>query len=233
MQTAIGSALKRAPLTLIVLTAVAASIVSLDVLLIALPDRPETLAVTDAAGKPLGTVSVPLPDQLERRNFRLTLAMIACFVVALVATRSPDYAAALGFRIAPRQGWLYWFWASAFLGLFLIVVLVITVCALGLPSGGGQPWSVRRFLSACLIAPVSEEIVYRLVLCPPAVAWLKAWGGILISGVVFAVAHILAGVASPDNQLGGFLLAWIFVKSETIVLPVALHALSNACTFLY
>jgi len=38
---------------------------------------------------------------------------------------------------------------------------------------------------------------------------------------------MISGVAAPDNQLGGFVLAWVFVKSETILLPIALHSIGN------
>ncbi len=31
----------------------------------------------------------------------------------------------------------------------------------------------------------------------------------------------------PDNLVAGFFVAWAYLRSETIVIPIALHALGN------
>ena len=51
---------------------------------------------------------------------------------------------------------------------------------------------------------------------------------ILLSGFVFAVVHILWGNPGPDNQIAGFLLQWAYLRSGTILVPIALHAAGNA-----
>jgi len=43
---------------------------------------------------------------------------------------------------------------------------------------------------------------------------------------------ILYGNPSPENLLGGFILCWAFLKSQTLVVPLLLHAGGNACAFL-
>jgi membrane protease YdiL (CAAX protease family) len=44
--------------------------------------------------------------------------------------------------------------------------------------------------------------------------------------------HIVAGVPSPENLVGGFFLAWAFLKSSSIAVPVVLHSLGNLCALL-
>jgi len=52
-------------------------------------------------------------------------------------------------------------------------------------------------------------------------------GTILASGLVFALIHILRGNASPENQIAGFLLEWAFLRSGTILVPIAMHSAGN------
>ena len=51
---------------------------------------------------------------------------------------------------------------------------------------------------------------------------------IAASGVIFAALHFVYGNPSPENAVGGLFLAWAYLKSETIVVPVLLHALGNS-----
>jgi membrane protease YdiL (CAAX protease family) len=206
MDSAIGKGLRQSPRLLVTTTAFAVAILAL------------TLILTTPSGQQFD----------YGRGAYLTLATIGCLYFGFVAAHVPGTAGALGFRLAPKQGWLYWLWVSPAIGLVQLTVLIIwgkvfSGMSLGLPEA--LTW--QRFLAACFIAPVVEEILFRMVLCPPAVALAGSWGGIIIGGVVFAYAHFVAGVAAPDNQMGGFVLAWTFVKSETIILPIALHSISN------
>jgi membrane protease YdiL (CAAX protease family) len=44
---------------------------------------------------------------------------------------------------------------------------------------------------------------------------------------VFAGLHVVTGVASPDNLIAGYILAWAYLKSGSLFIPVTLHALGN------
>ena len=206
MDSAIGIGLRKSPRLLVTTTAVAVSILV------------PTLMLTTPSGQRLD----------PGRGTYLTLATIGCLYLGFVASHVPGAAGALGFRLAPKQGWFYWLWVSPAIGVIQLIVLVIWgkfFTGMSLFHPEALTW--QRLLSSCVIAPVAEEILYRMVVCPPAVALAGSWGGIIISGVIFAYAHFVAGVAAPDNQMGGFVLAWTFVKSETIILPIALHSISN------
>lgn len=70
---------------------------------------------------------------------------------------------------------------------------------------------------------VLEETIYRLAPCAPLAIVLGPWRAIAVSGLVFGALHVVAGNPSPENVVGGFLLAWVYVKSGSIAVPVLLH----------
>jgi len=59
------------------------------------------------------------------------------------------------------------------------------------------------------------------------VALLGPRGTIVASGLLFGALHVLYGNPGPDNLLAGFLLAWTYLRSGSILVPFALHALGN------
>jgi len=151
--------------------------------------------------------------------------------------------ASFGFRLSPLQGWAYWTKVAILLGVvFLIVLLAFAVVLFGvlgysIPSSyfylshRSQIWPL--FVSMCLVAPTNEEVIFRLAICPPMIAWSGPKASIAASGVTFAAVHVLAGNPSADNLLAGFVLAWAFLKSGTLAVPMALHFLGNLCAFAY
>jgi uncharacterized protein len=80
-----------------------------------------------------------------------------------------------------------------------------------------------------VLAPLKEEAIYRLGVCVPLTPWLGPRAAIAVSGLVFAGLHFAYGNPSPENLVGGFFLAWAYLKSETILVPVLLHGLGNLC----
>ena len=56
---------------------------------------------------------------------------------------------------------------------------------------------------------------------------LGDWGSIAVSGAVFALAHVYTGMATPENQFAGFFLAWAYLKSKSILVPIAMHSGGN------
>jgi len=79
----------------------------------------------------------------------------------------------------------------------------------------------------CVDAPFYEELIFRSLLF---VAVLPTIGGrcaVILSGVLFAAIHVLRGNPGPDNQIAGFMLAWAFLKSRTILVPIAMHSAGN------
>jgi len=140
----------------------------------------------------------------------------------------------LGLRLSPLQGWWWWLKTGLLLGTFVLVVVAV-VGGIALSAGMPLPPPVDLattdwwgwFARSCLQAPLVEEGTYRFALCLPLVALFGRWPALLASGAVFAVLHVLYGVPSPDNFAGGFVFAWAFLASGSLLIPMLLHAAGN------
>ncbi|HKD35824.1 MAG TPA: CPBP family intramembrane glutamic endopeptidase [Pirellulales bacterium] len=169
----------------------------------------------------------------------VALATAVVVTNAVVALQSRDRLS-FGFRLTPIQGWVYWAKVTLILGAIVLCVLGLSAAVgLGILRVHVSPprHIVDRsqigplFVWMCIYAPLTEEAMYRLAICPPATAWFGPKAAIAISGVAFAGAHVLGGNPGPDNQIAGFLLAWAYLKSGSLAVPVALHFLGNLVAF--
>lgn len=139
----------------------------------------------------------------------------------------------VGLYLTPAQGWWYWVRVSLQIGLVLLAFVVVgfgawVLSGRELPVYAVPPTDAgTAFFHMCVFSPIQEEAIYRLTLCVPLAVLLRPWGAIAISGLVFGGLHWVYGTPSPENLLGGFLLAWAYLKSQSIAVPVLLHALGN------
>ena len=168
--------------------------------------------------------------------YRAWLGLGAILLYWALAGWNPDVA---GLRLKPLPGGAYWLKATVVLGL---VVGGVCAAALGFSHLVGSPLAVKSMfrspqdfgpflVGACLIAPLTEEVVYRGALCVPARAALGTWATVALSGVTFAALHVLYGNPAPDNAVAGFVLAWAYLRSSSLAVPIVLHALGNLCVF--
>ncbi len=134
---------------------------------------------------------------------------------------------------APAGGWRQWVRLTALLG---VVAVGCVGAAAGLWVAAGWHLPVQSvapaetgsaFLRMCVFAPLLEEAVYRVALCVPLTAVAGPWPAVVASGAVFGLLHAVYGNASPENLLGGFLLAWVYLRSGSACMPVLLHAAGN------
>ena len=139
----------------------------------------------------------------------------------------------LGLRITPIQPVRSWLVPIAIISVGLAIILAALFVAANLlefemviPRVAPEH-AFRRFLQMCVHAPLLEETVYRLMLCVAVAGVIGPRTAIAASGLVFAALHFIYGNPSPENQLGGFILAWAYMKSGSLGLPVMLHALGN------
>jgi uncharacterized protein len=158
----------------------------------------------------------------------------AVVVLALFMCITPSPRGDLGIRLLPVQGFPYWARISAY--LFAIVIAVglagVAAIAYGLTLREVTPALppdrfAQSLVHACVQAPLFEETLYRLILCAPLAAVSPALA-ITISGIVFAALHFVYGNPGADNFIAGYLLAWAYMKSGTIAVPIVLHAVGNA-----
>ena len=169
-------------------------------------------------------------DWLDLLQARWAIALVA--LAGAVWSVGGDLPS-IGLNVRPIQGWRYWIRATAWIALAVAVIIAGALGALVL--GGYEPpiYTTHpddiggRLLAACIYAPLLEETLYRLVLCVPLAAACGAWPAIAVSGVVFGALHVVYGNPSPENLCGGWFLAWAYLKSGAISVPLLLHGLGN------
>jgi membrane protease YdiL (CAAX protease family) len=156
--------------------------------------------------------------------------LLAFGVLFVLSGRDPM---TLGLRARPIQGCAFWIKASgiALLGITLaigLVFLVMKLLGVAIPVYTTAPSQVpAALLHMCVNAPLAEETVYRAVICVAFVPLLRPWGTVVVSGALFALLHVIYGNPSPENAMGGLVLAWAYLRSGTILLPLLWHSLGN------
>jgi membrane protease YdiL (CAAX protease family) len=183
-----------------------------------------------------GGVCIPRFVRLEHWSSPwLIFGAAGALGLAIVGTSCRWDRATLGLTLRARQG--AWFWLMA--GVLIGVAVAIACAAAILVARAGHdvfrlcqadfpPPTMERIVALCLFAPVTEELLWRVVLCTAAARLLGPRAAIAVTGAMFAAAHWMYGVSGPDNLIAGFFLAWAFLRSGTFVVPLALHTCGNA-----
>ena len=154
----------------------------------------------------------------------------------------------------PDGGWLQWRlqpWGRALLQggrgwLMVMPPVVFTGWLMGRlvgDPGGSNPLLemvlrsdnplalVLLALTAVVLAPLFEEVVFRGVVLPVLARALGRGWGVFLSGLVFAVAHLSIGELPPLLVLG-MGLALLRLSTGRLLPCVVMHACWNAATFL-
>jgi membrane protease YdiL (CAAX protease family) len=145
---------------------------------------------------------------------------------------------AVGVRAPSRTWWQISLW----IGLLAIpisgFIAALIQQILGLPeinpqisflAPEGFSWfgAIGMFLFGGLIDPFAEELVFRGVLY----VWLRdhfgVWPGILVSALIFGLAHGDIAVGGAAAVLG-VVLAWVYEKSHSLWPAVLIHVINNA-----
>ena len=162
--------------------------------------------------------------------------------------------AALPKAMLPVGGWLQWrlrpvgtALASAVAGwLKLTPIVMLTgwllVKLFGDPGGSNpllelvlqstrDPLAMALLgLTAVLLAPLFEELIFRGTLLPVLARQVGPLWGVLLSGVLFGLAHISVGELAPLTVLGAG-LGVVRLATGRLLPCVLMHALWNAVTF--
>ncbi len=89
----------------------------------------------------------------------------------------------------------------------------------------------KAVISACLIAPISEEFFFRALLIGYSRRCLRPFKALLLSCILFAVLH----GCYPEVLfafLGGLLFGLLFLEYRSVVPPIVAHITANLCFFL-
>ncbi len=146
---------------------------------------------------------------------------------------------ALGVRRPPR--WYFALVLPILLGMYVgatIVSAVVVKLFYGgkannpqvkdLTGGGGFSWTslILALITASIVAPVIEELLFRGMLY----GWLRtrwsAVGGVILSAAIFSGAHAIPLVLASIFVVG-LTLAIVYEKTKSTLATMALHSLFN------
>jgi membrane protease YdiL (CAAX protease family) len=102
----------------------------------------------------------------------------------------------------------------------------------------GGDWSDLQFLAiaglggaiATILAPVTEELIYRSLFLPPLAYRVGLYPAIVMTSLVFGLAHVVpfGPIRIPLPEIvGGVLMAVGFSIRWSIVPAIVIHALGN------
>lgn len=185
-----------------------------------------------AVGIALMTVAVDfliVMARIDPQN-RIALAILAFAIIVYLTDGDLE---SVGLQARPAQGWSPWVRWSYLIALMVGACLAI---GFGLWRLSGRPLPLHTtppqvfwpyLLQMCFVAPMLEETIYRLVVCVAFAPVIGCWPTIILNGCLFGALHVVYGSASPENLVGGFFLAWAYLKSGTILVPLLLHSAGN------
>lgn len=147
------------------------------------------------------------------------------------------------FRVSLGDRWLAWGVGGYFVALPLMIVVSLLNQQIWQGQGGsnpllqivleeGDPISLSIFFfTASIAAPVFEELLFRGFLLSSLTRYFPVWGAILVSGLVFAIAHLSLSEVLPLTLLG-CILGVVYTRSRNMLAPMVLHSLWNGATML-
>ena len=147
------------------------------------------------------------------------------------------------FKVKLLDSWIVW----GFCGYLVAIPCVLLVSLINQQiwhgQGGSNPLLYLAlqaqdkvaltvfFVTASIAAPVFEELIFRGFLLPSLTRYLSVTTSIILSGLLFAVAHLSLAEVLPLATLG-IILGIVYTRSRNILAPMLLHGLWNSGTLL-
>jgi membrane protease YdiL (CAAX protease family) len=91
-----------------------------------------------------------------------------------------------------------------------------------------DPWTAALvFVSAVVLAPVAEEVLFRGLLLPHLGRSLPSFTAIYVGALLFGMLHVSHGVMLIGPLVLGALLGWARLRSRGLLAPILLHVSFN------
>jgi uncharacterized protein len=119
------------------------------------------------------------------------------------------------------------------------VVVMLLSALFGLPVKGAAeafdlnvaPAGLVLFgVTAVIVAPIGEELLFRGILVPWLSRWMHPWSALGWSALIFAAGHAYYGAAAAVLFHYGLVLGWARLRTGRLWASIALHALLNGTT---
>ncbi|MDF5706342.1 MAG: type II CAAX endopeptidase family protein [Nostoc sp. S4] len=147
------------------------------------------------------------------------------------------------FRLRFQDKWFLWGLGGYCAALPIVVVVSLINQQLWQGQGGSNPLLQLAlesqdgvalgifFFTAAIAAPFFEELLFRGFLLPSLTRYLPVWASILVSSLLFAIAHLSLSEILPLTALG-VVLGVVYTRSRNLLAPMLLHSLWNSGTLL-
>ncbi|NLB53137.1 MAG: CPBP family intramembrane metalloprotease [Syntrophomonadaceae bacterium] len=166
-------------------------------------------------------------------QFFVTVLLIYVFAIVVNKASFRD----LGFKVPAKKELLYYGVGGGILLLMIVFLLSIPIAYLN-PNLEPQPYEeilreltqktsvVWLVIIGVVLAPLSEEMFYRGIIYPVFRRHLGPTWGIVISGIIFGLAHFDLWRAIP-LAIGGMGLCYIYEKTRSILVTTVAHGVWN------
>ena len=147
------------------------------------------------------------------------------------------------FKFKLTDNWLVWGFGGYVVALPLVLLVSLVNQLIWQGQGGSNPLLLLAlqaqdkvvlaifFITSSIAAPVFEEIMFRGFLLPSLTRYVSVSGAIVISGFIFAVAHLSLSEVLPLATLG-IVLGFVYTRSRNLLAPMLVHCLWNSGTLI-
>jgi uncharacterized protein len=145
------------------------------------------------------------------------------------------------FKFNWKSNWLLWGIGGYLVANPIVIIVSLINDKIWHGQGGSNPLLqivlegkdanalLLFFVTAAIAAPLFEEFLFRGFLLPSLTRYVPVWGAIVISGLVFGVAHLSLSEILPLTTLG-IILGVVYVRTRNLLAPMLLHSLWNSST---
>ena len=142
-----------------------------------------------------------------------------------------------------QEKWFLWGFGGYCVALPIVVIVSLLNQQLWQGQGGSNPLLQLAlesqdtvalfifFITAGVAAPLFEECLFRGFLLPSLTRYLPMWGAIVVSSLLFAIAHLSLSEIIPLTALG-MVLGFVYVRPRNLLAPMLLHSLWNSGTLI-
>jgi len=147
----------------------------------------------------------------------------------------------LGFRAPTNRGWILLPLIVLLASLLTTSLYFFAADSLGIDKLMPPPiahmlresgWPVPSFLLAVIWGPLAEETFFRGFLFPVLLTKFGVFGGVTITGALFALSHGTVSILLPVF-VTGVLLTLLYLYTRSLWSCFAAHATQNAIAFLF
>lgn len=124
--------------------------------------------------------------------------------------------------------WIGWSWV---LNLFDVALQPQALATLLMEEPHGFWWAAALFYVVSAV-PILEELVFRGFVQAPFVRHWGRWPGVIMSSMLFALAHLSDVQAVLPLFVLAMALGWLRERTGSLAAPIALHVANNAAAML-